>query len=87
MPSNVIDDILPSVIATRSRALDFAGPQTVFLRAVVQAIATAIVTGLTTVTVALGATTSDVIQWVVEQLRQSGYTVTFSTTNIVITWS
>lgn len=87
MPANVIDDILPSVLASRSRSTDYLGTQTIFLRAVAAAIATARVTGLTTATVALGATPSQDIQWVVEQLRQAGYTVTFSTTNIVITWS
>jgi hypothetical protein len=86
MPSNTLDEILPSAVASRSRATDFLGTQTIFLRAVVTAINTARVTGLFTVTVALGATTSADIQWVVELLRQFGYGVTFSTTNIVITW-
>jgi hypothetical protein len=86
MPSNTIDDIIPSAIAVGSRATDFLGTQTIFLRAVVQAIMTAIVTGLRTVTVAVGATTSGNIQWVIEQLRLAGYGVTISTTNLVITW-
>lgn len=87
MSANPLDDILPSAVASRSRALDFLGTQTIFLRTVVQAIATAIVTGLFTVTVAVGATASQDIQWVIELLRQCGYGVTISTTNLVITWS
>lgn len=87
MPSNPLDDLLFSAVAARSRAIDFLGTQTVFLRAVVQAILTAIVTGLFTVTVAEGSTNSADIQWVIELLRQCGYTVTTSTTNVVITWS
>ena len=86
MASNPLDDILPSATASRSRATDFLGTQTIFLRAVVTAINTARVTGLLTATIALGATTSGDIQWVVDLLRQCGYGVTFSTTNIVVTW-
>lgn len=87
MPSNPLDDILPSAVAARSRATDFLGTQTIFLRTVNQAILTAIVTGLMTVTVAEGATLSQDIQWVIELLRQNGYTVTQSVANIIITWS
>jgi len=86
MPSNPIDEILPSAIASRSRALDYLGTQTILLRTVVQAIATARVTGLLTATVPEGATLSVDIQWVIELLRQSGYTVTPTVANLVITW-
>lgn len=86
MPSNPLDDIVPSATAAHSRAVDFLGSQTVFLRLVNQAILTAIVTGLFTVTVAQGAATSQNIQWVMELLRQNGYTVSTSTTNLVISW-
>lgn len=87
MASNTIDDLFPSALATKARALDFAGTQTILVRVVLQAILTAIVTGLLTVTVAMGASTSQDIQWVAEQLRANGFTVSFSTTNMVITWS
>lgn len=87
MSSNPLDDLLFSAVAARSRGLDFLGTQTIFLRTVVQAILTAIVTGLTTVTIAEGATTSADLQWVIDLLRQCGYAVTTSTTNIVVTWS
>lgn len=86
MPSNPLDDIIPSAVAVHSRAVDFLGTQTVYLRLVVQAIMTAIVTGLFTVTVADGAATSANIQWVIERLREAGYTVTKSTSNTVISW-
>lgn len=86
MPSNPLDDILPSAVASRSRSVDYLGTQTIFLRLVVTGINTARVTGLFTATIALGSTTSGDIQWVVDLLRQSGYGVTFSTTNIVVTW-
>lgn len=86
MPSNPLDDIVPSATAAHSRAIDYLGTQTVFLRLVNQAILTALVTGLFTVTVAEGAASSKDIQWVIELLRQNGYTVTTSTTNIVISW-
>jgi len=86
MPSNTLDDLFVSVVAAHSRTLDHAGAQTIFVNAVVAAIETAITAGTYTATIALGSTTSDVIQWVVEQLRKSGYTVSFSTTNIVVSW-
>jgi ketopantoate hydroxymethyltransferase len=87
MPSNVLDDLFVSRVAAHSRTLDHAGAQTVFVNVVVAAIETAITAGTYTATIALGSTTSDIIQWVVEQLRQDGYDVTFSTTNIVVDWS
>jgi len=87
MPSNTLDDLIPSAVAAHSRAVDFLGTQTVFVRTVTQAILTAITTGLFTVTVPMGATTSQDIQWVVEELRHNGYTVTTSTTNVVISWN
>jgi len=86
MPSNTLDDLFVSVVAAHSRTLDHAGAQTIFVNAVVAAIETAITAGTYTATIALGSTTSDIIQWVVEQLRKSGYTVSFSTTNIVVSW-
>lgn len=86
MPSNPLDDIIPSVVAVHNRATDYLGAQTVYLRLVVQAIMTAIVTGLFTVTVADGSATSKDIQWTIERLRQAGYTVTKSTSNTVISW-
>lgn len=86
MASNTLDDLIPSATAAHSRAVDFLGTQTIFVRAVAQAIATAIVTGLFTVTVAEGGTSSKDIQWVIDELRHNGYTVTTSTTNIVISW-
>ena len=86
MAANPLDDILPSAVASHSRSVDFAGTQTIFLRAVVTAIDTARVTGLFTATIGMGATTSGNIQWVRELLIQSGYGVTQSTTNLVVTW-
>ena len=86
MANNKTDDLFVSATAAHSRALDVAGAQTIFVDAVVAAIQTAITAGLFTATVALGSTNSKDIQWVVEELRQAGYGVTFSTTNIVITW-
>jgi hypothetical protein len=86
MSANPLDDILPSAVASHSRSVDYLGTQTIFLRAVVTAIDTARVTGLFTATVTEGATTSGNIQWVEELLRQCGYGVTHSTTNLVITW-
>jgi hypothetical protein len=86
MSANTLDDILPSAVASHSRSVDYLGTQTIFLRAVVTAINTARVTGLFTATIALGSTASQDIQWVVDLLRQNGYGVTFSTTNIVVTW-
>lgn len=86
MSSNVTDDLLFTAVAASSRAKDYLGTQTIFLRLVVAGILTAITTGLVTATVAEGATTSGDIQWVVEQLQNAGYTVTKSTTNLVITW-
>lgn len=86
MASNPLDDLVPSATAAHSRATDYLGTQTVFLRLVNQAILTALVTGLFTVIVAEGAASSKDIQWVIDLLRQNGYTVTTSTTNIVINW-
>jgi ketopantoate hydroxymethyltransferase len=87
MPSNKLDDLFVSRVAAHSRTLDHAGAQTVFVNAVVAAIETAITAGTYTATIALGSTTSDIIQWVVEELRNAGYDVSFSTTNIVVSWA
>jgi len=86
MSSIVIDDLFFSSTAAHSRANDHAGTQTVFVDAVVAAILTAVTSGAFTATIAEGSTSSQDIQWVIEQLRQAGYGVTTSTTNIVVTW-
>lgn len=86
MPSNVLDDVLFSAVAAHSRATDFAGTQTIFFTEVVELILEAVDDGLFTVTISDVGQTSQNIQWVIEQLRQSGYGVTTSTTNIVVTW-
>lgn len=89
MPSNKLDDIIPSAIACRSRATDYLGVQTILLRLIVQAIMTAIVTGLFTVTydaTAVTAANADDLNWIIQQLRQAGFTVTLSTTNVIISW-
>lgn len=86
MPSNKLDDLFASAIAAHSRAQDHAGTQTVLVDAVVAGIQTAVTAGNFTATVAEGGATSADIQWVIEQLRQAGYTVTTSTTNLVISW-
>lgn len=86
MPSNVLDDVLFSAVAARSRATDFAGSQTIFFTEVVELILEAVDDGLYTVTIAEGAASSKDIQWTIEQLRQAGYTVSTSTTNIVVSW-
>jgi len=86
MSSNVLDDLLPSAVAARSRAIDFAGTQTILMAEVTESIVEAADDGLFTVTVAEGSAPSKDIQWVIEQLRQNGYGVTLSTTNLVITW-
>ena len=87
MPNNTLDDLFVSRVAAHSRTFDHAGLQTVFVNAVVAAIETAITAGNYTATIALGSTHSDIIQWTVEQLRQAGYDVSFSTTNIVVSWA
>lgn len=86
MASNPLDDIIPSQVAVHSRAVDYLGAQTVYLRLVVQAIMTAIVTGLFTATIADASTSSKDIQWVMERLREAGYTCDKSTTNLVVNW-
>jgi hypothetical protein len=86
MPSNKLDDLFASAVAARSRATDHASTQTVLVDAVVAGIQTAVTAGLFTATVAEGGATSADIQWVMEQLRQAGYTVSLSTTNIVVSW-
>ena len=86
MASNTLDDLIPRATAAHSRALDHAGTQTVFVDAVAAAIITAVTSGLYTATIAEGSTTSTDIQWVMEELRHNGYTVSTSTTNLVVTW-
>ena len=87
MPSNTLDDILFNAVAARSRAVDYLGTQTIFLRSVVQAILTAISTGLFTVTITYDSAPVQDIIWVTEELRHDGYNVTASTTNLVVSWS
>lgn len=86
MPSNTFDDVIFNAVGARSRAQDHAGTQTVFVDAVTAGILTAVTAGLFTATVAIGSTPSNDLQWVMEELRKSGYGVSISTTNLVITW-
>lgn len=88
MPSNTLDDLFVSAVAARSRATDVAGTQTILVDAVVAAIQTAITAGLFTATYNATGKGSKDIQWVVEQLRNDGYTVVVSgaNPNIVISW-
>jgi len=86
MASNTLDDLLFSATAAHSRTTDHAGTQTVFVDAVVDAILTAVTAGTFTATIAEGSTSSQDIQWVMEELRHNGYTVTTSTTNLVVSW-
>ena len=86
MASNTLDDLIPSSTAAHSRTLDHAGTQTVFVDLVAAAIQTAVTAGTFTATVAEGSTSSQDIQWVIEELRHNGYGVTTSVANIVITW-
>lgn len=88
MPSNTLDDLFASAVAAHSRATDAAGTQTILVDAVVAAIQTAITAGLFTATYNATGKSSQNIQWVIEQLRNSGYGVTLSgaNPNIVITW-
>lgn len=89
MPSNPLDDIIPSAVAVHSRATDYLGVQTVLLRLIVQAIMTAIVTGLFTVTYDATAVTtanSKDLQWIIERLREAGYTVVLDDTDVIISW-
>lgn len=86
MPSNVLDDVLFSAVAAHSRAVDFASTQTIFFTEVTELILEAVDDGTFTVTISATGQSSQDIQWVIEQLRLSGYGVTTSTTNIVVTW-
>lgn len=86
MASNTLDDLLFNVTAAHSRATDHAGTQTIFLRSVVQAILTAIATGLYTVTVTMDSAPVKDIMWVLDELHLNGYIATTSTDNIVISW-
>jgi hypothetical protein len=86
MASNNLDDLLFSAVAAHSRATDFAGAQTIFYSEVVELILEAVDDGAFTVTIAEGGASSQDIQWVIERLRQNGFTVSTSTTNIVVSW-
>jgi hypothetical protein len=88
MASNTLDDLIVSATAAHSRATDAAGTQTILVDAVVAAIQTAITAGLFTATYNATGKSSQDIQWVVEQLRNSGYGVTVSGAHpdIVVTW-
>jgi hypothetical protein len=86
MPSLHTDDVIPTAIAAKSRAMDSGSTQTVLVTEVAESIIEAADDGLFTVTVAEGGATSADIQWVMEALRKGGYTVTTSTTNLVISW-
>jgi D-arabinose 5-phosphate isomerase GutQ len=86
MASNTTDDLLFSATAAHSRANDFAGTQTIFYSEVVETILEAVDDGAFTVTISASGQSSQDIQWVIEELRHNGYTVTTSTTNIVVSW-
>ena len=87
MASNTLDDIIWPALASKVRTFDHASTQTTLVDAVMAGILTAVTAGNYTCTVAEGGATSADIQWMIEALRQGGYTVTTSTTNLVITWT
>ena len=88
MASNTLDDLFVTATAAHSRANDAAGTQTILVDAVVANIQTAITAGLFTSTYNATGKASQNIQWVVEQLRNNGFTVSLSgaNPNIVISW-
>lgn len=86
MPSNTLDDLIPSAVAAHSRATDAAGTQTIFVAETTELIVEAVDDGLFTVNVPIGSTTSKDLQWTMEQLRLNGYTVSIVSTNLVVAW-
>lgn len=88
MASNTLDDLIVSATAAHSRTTDHAGTQTVLVDAVVANMQTAITAGTFTSTYNATGKSSQDIQWVVEQLRANGFTVSLSgaNPNIVISW-
>lgn len=88
MASNTLDDLFITATAAHSRANDHAGVQTVLVDAVVANIQTAVTAGSFTSTYNATGKASKDIQWVVEQLRNNGFTVTLSGSNpnVVISW-
>jgi hypothetical protein len=86
MASNKLDDLFFSQTAAHSRAFNSAGTQTLLVDAVVAAILTAVTSGLFTCTYSASGKASQDVQWVLEQLRQAGYTVTVSGSTWTINW-
>jgi hypothetical protein len=86
MANNTLDDLFFSAQGAHERAYNSAGTQTILVDAVVAAILTAVTSGLFTCTYNASGKASQDVQWVLEQLRLDGYTVTVSGSTWTISW-
>jgi hypothetical protein len=80
------DEIFMDALAAHKAAQTSTATQTVFKNAVLAAIVTAFTAGLYTATVAVGSTPSQDVQYVLQQLNNSGYTASVTGTNLVANW-
>jgi len=75
-----------SPVAARSLATHATASQVVFIMAVADAILTAVDAGLFTASVAVGATPSQDVQYVVALLNQGSYQASVTGANLVVSW-
>jgi hypothetical protein len=80
------DGLIPTAIASHQASLDHAGTQTALIALAAAAIATASSAGNYSCTVSMSGQTSDNVQYLLELLRNEGYTATLSGTTLTISW-
>lgn len=86
MNSGILDEVLMSPGAAHEVALHPTDAQVVFKVAVSAAILAAATAGAFTATIAVGATPSQVVQYVVAILNQANYQARVTGTNLIVNW-
>lgn len=86
MNSQIQDEVFMSPAEAREVALHATEAQVVFKVAVSAAILAAVTAAAYSATVAVGATPSQVVQYVTMLLNQAGYNARVTGTNLIINW-
>jgi hypothetical protein len=80
------DGLVPTAIAAHQASVDHAGTQTTLIALVAADIAVATSAGNFSCTVSVSGQASNDVQYVIELLRNEGYTATLSGTTLTISW-
>lgn len=80
------DGLVPTAICSHQASVDHAGTQTTLIALAAAAIATACSAGNFTCTVSMSGQASNDVQYLLELLRNEGYTATLSGTTLTVSW-